>query len=200
MEDLELLKNDWNNNATTFKEYSEKEIYLMIKRKSVSLSRTLLLIGLVEITIWAVYGFFNGEFSIPRISLFIIYVVLTIWFYEKMKMGQDAVTLMKSILNLRKLIFSYAIISLSLIITDNIIHFDEYTRDFMAGNNDAIQHNDYMTTSSDEMVPTIVNYLIFGALLIFFIYIIYSIYKITYGKILRRLKKNYRELSDIHES
>jgi hypothetical protein len=48
MDELELLKKDWNKESDDFKEYSENEIYNMIKHKSVSITKTLLMIGLVK--------------------------------------------------------------------------------------------------------------------------------------------------------
>jgi hypothetical protein len=135
MDELELLKKDWNKESDDFKEYSENEIYNMIKHKSVSITKTLLMIGLVEMVLWTLYGYLDKKFSI-RVALFLVFTGLIIFLFRRMKTGQDSITLMKSILNLRRLILGYALISLTLAIIDNIIHFDHYTKDFMAGARD----------------------------------------------------------------
>lgn len=52
MDDLELLKKDWNRNSDEFKTYGQKDLFKMIKKNSVSVSKTLLIIGLVEVVLW----------------------------------------------------------------------------------------------------------------------------------------------------
>lgn len=198
MDELELLKKDWNKESYDFKEYSENDIYNMIKHKSVSVTKTLLLIGMVELVLWALYGYLDEQFPYMRVALFLIFTGLILFLFNRMKTGQDSITLMKSILNLRTLILAYACISLILMITDNIIHFDHNVRDFMAGSKDGWNstHNiKALPTNPDTMIPGIANYIIFGIVVLIGLYILYVIYKRTYGKILQDLRKNYKELS-----
>ncbi|MDP9960096.1 hypothetical protein [Chryseobacterium lathyri] len=201
MEELELLKKDWNKDGGEFKDYSENEIYTMIKHKSVSVAKTLFLIGLIEIVLWSVYGYINGEFPYLRIILFSGFVILAVLLFRSLKAGQDALSLMKNILNIRKLIFGYAGISFLLIILDNLIHFDIYTKGFMAGTKDGWNkgNNIIEHVNPNSMVPELGNYAIFGFFMLLSFYILYVIYKRTYGKILSDLRKNYRELSRAEE-
>jgi hypothetical protein len=67
MKELELLKKDWKKDEGQFKDYSENEIYVIIKHKSVSVVKTLFIVGLIEILLWSVYGYINGEFPYLRI-------------------------------------------------------------------------------------------------------------------------------------
>lgn len=198
MDELELLKKDWNRESVNFKEYSEKDIYNMIKNKSVSITRTLLLIGLIEVVLWSVYGYLDQEFPYIRIAMFIVFTGLIIFQFNKMKTGENSITLMKSILNLRKLILGYACVSLILLVTDNIIHFNHNVRDFMAGFKDGwngTHTTQALPTDPDTMMPGTANYIIFGIFVLIGLYILYVIYKRTYGKILQDLRKNYKELS-----
>lgn len=201
MDDLELLKKDWNKAETEFKEYSENEIYTMIKHKSVSVVKVLLLIGLIEIILWSLYGYFNADFPYFRMILFSGFIILAVLLFRRLKTGQNSLSLMKNILNLRKLIFGYAGISFLLIILDNLIHFDFYTRDFMAGAKDGWNegHDIASHTSPESMIPGLGNYAVFGFFMLISFYIIYVIYKRTYGKILSDLRKNYTELSRTEE-
>ena len=48
MEELELLKKNWKNESQ-FPNFSKKEIFKMIKGKSVSVAKSLLWIGVVEV-------------------------------------------------------------------------------------------------------------------------------------------------------
>lgn len=198
MEELELLKKDWNKEPDNFKEYSEKEIYDMIKHKSVSITKTLLIIGCIEVVLWTLYGYLDGQFPYARIAMFLAFTGLIIFLFRKMKTGQDSITLMKSILNMRKLILGYACMSFILIITDSIIHFDHNTRDFMAGWHDGWNKTHKINTSTtdpDMMIPVVRNYITYGIVILIAFYLLYVVYKITYGKILQDLRKNYRELS-----
>lgn len=198
MEELELLKKDWNKESDDFKEYSEKEIYIMIKHKSVSITKTLLMIGSIEVVLWTLYGYLDQQFPYARIAMFLVFTGLIIWVFRKMKTGQDSITLMKSILNLRKLILGYACLSLILAVTDSIIHFDHNTRDFMAGARDGwnSSHNTAaLPTNPDTILPVAGNYIVFGIFVLIGFYLLYLIYKNTYGKILQNLRKNYKELS-----
>ena len=201
MEELELLRKDWNKNEAGFKDYSENEIYTMIKHKSVSVAKTLFLIGVTEIVLWSVYGYINGEFPYLRITLFFGFIILAVLLFRRLKTGNNSLSLMKNILNIRKLIFGYAAISFLLVILDNLIHFDLYTKDFMAGTKDGWNkgHNIIVHTSPEKMIPELENYAVFAFCMLFVFYILYVIYKKTYGKILSALRKNYRELSRIEE-
>lgn len=198
MDELELLKKDWNKESDDFKEYSDNEIYNMIKNKSVSITKTLLLIGAIEVMLWTLYGYLDEQFPYIRITMFLVFAGLIVFLFRKMKTGQNSIMLMKSILNLRMLILGYACISLLLAIVDSIIHFDHNTRDFMAGSRDGwnSSHNTTaLPTNPDTMMPGTVNYIIFGICVLIGFYILYKIYKRTYGKILQDLRKNYKELS-----
>ncbi|WP_267401847.1 MULTISPECIES: hypothetical protein [unclassified Chryseobacterium] len=190
MEELELLKNDWNKNTEDFKEYSDQDILGMIKKQSVSVTKTLLIIGVVEVIIWSAYGYIDGEFPFIRIGLFTIFFGLIIYWFNKIKSGESSLALMKNILNLRKTVFGYAGISFALIIFDSLINFKHHTSDFIRGWKDG-QNG----THSDTVNLTMVNYIVFAFILAAVIYFLYWIYKKTYGKILSDLKKNYRELS-----
>ncbi len=190
MEELELLKNDWNKNTKDFKEYSDQDILGMIRKQSVSVTKTLLIIGVVEVIIWSAYGYIDGEFPFIRIGLFTMFFGLIIYWFNKIKSGESSLALMKNILNLRKTVFGYAGISFALIIFDSLINFKHNTSDFIRGWKDG-QNG----THSDTVNLTMVNYIVFAFILAAVIYFLYWIYKKTYGKILSDLKKNYRELS-----
>lgn len=201
MEELELLKKDWNKESDDFKEYSENEIYNMIKHKSVSITKTLLIIGLIEVILWTLYGYLDQQFPYIRIAMFLVFTGSIIFLFNRMKTGQNSIVLMKNILNMRKLILGYAGISLVLAIIDSIIHFDHNTRDFMAGARDGWNErhgSNTLSTNPEVMLPSFINYFVFGICLLIGFYLLYVIYKKTYGKILQDLRKNYKELS-LHE-
>lgn len=198
MEDLELLKKDWNKESGDFKEYSEKEIYTMIKHKSVSITKKLLLIGIIEVILWTLYSCMDKQFPYIRMGMFLVFMGVIIILFRKMKTGQNSIALMKSILNLRMLILGYACISLILAVVDGIIYFDHNTRDFMAGFKDGWNTRHHMNAAPadpNQLIPVTGNYIAFGIVLLIGLLFLYIIYKMTYGKILLDLRKNYKELS-----
>lgn len=197
MDELELLKKDWNKESDEFKEYSENEIYGMIRHRSISITKTLLIIGLIEVILWSLCGYLNNEFPYVRMGLFLIFTTWIIFLFRRMKIEQDSIALMKSILALRRLILGYACISLILAVIDNIIHFDHNTKDFMAGANEGWNERhttNTLSTNPDTLIPGAANYIIFGTCVLIGFYVLYLIYKGTYGKILMNLRKNYKEL------
>lgn len=198
MDELELLKKDWNKKSDDFKEYSENEIYGMIKNKSVSMTKTLLFIGLVEVVLWTLYGYLDNQFPYTRMGLFLVFTGLIIYQFCRMKVGHNTISLMKSILNLRRLILGYACISLILTIVDSLIHFDHNARDFTAGWKDGWnERHDIKALPADPetIIPVFGNYVAFGIFLLIGFYLLYIVYKRTYLKILQGLRKNYKELS-----
>ena len=54
MEDLEILKNNWKKENQLLV-FSKEEIFEMMRRKSLSISRTLLWIGWLEVVLWMLF-------------------------------------------------------------------------------------------------------------------------------------------------
>lgn len=184
MDTLELLKNDWNTEKQNeFKQYSEKELFEMTRKKSVSISKQLFIFGLIEIAIWLAYEFLFRANSLPasialsKISLSICFSCALFYFYERIKSSENAKTMMKSIITLRKVIFAYL---LTIILTETIWRAFTYISN--------IQKSELFDTQS---IAYSLGYIL-GMLT--FVLTIFWIYKKTYGKLLKRLKANYEEL------
>ena len=52
MDELELLKKDWQKGAADFKSYSDTDIYPMLHKKSSSIVKTLFYISICELVFW----------------------------------------------------------------------------------------------------------------------------------------------------
>jgi hypothetical protein len=200
MKELELLKADWNKEHD-YKNYSERDIHDMIRQKSVSVAKTLFMIGIAEIILWSLIGYIDAEVPVIRMILFTAFIIPVILLYRNIKTSENSVSLMKNIFNLRKIIFTYAFISFLMIVIDNIIHFDRYTRDLISGWNIGRAQNNHKISISDPeiLIPSTGNYIAFGLVLIIVVWLVYLVYKSTYGKVLTDLKKNYKELSRSEE-
>lgn len=184
MDTLELLKNDWNTEKPNeFKQYSEKEFFEITRKKSVSISKQLLIFGLIEITIWLFYEFLflvnsrPASIILSKIFLSICFSCALFYFYKRIKHSENAKTMMKNIITLRKVILGYL---LTIILAETIWRAITYISN--------IQKPQLFGTQS---IAYSLGYT-FGS--ITFILLIFWIYKKTYGKLLKRLKANYEEL------
>ena len=201
MDDLELLKQDWNKDSDEFKNYSEKELLLIIKRRTTDITKTLFVFGLIEITIWLFFNYIYGlEFPFLRYFAFALFLVLIVWSYYKFSFLKDSKSFMKDILNLRKYILGYALFTLAIIVFESVRDFKEDARDALAGFTDGKNGNPINTVNPESLEPGFITYLMFFITSIVLFYILYSIYKATYGKLLRKLKTNYTELTKMEDS
>jgi uncharacterized membrane protein len=130
-----------------------------------------------------------------KIGLFTLFFILIIYLFKKIKVSQNSISLMRNILNLRKIVLGYALISFLVIVVDNIINFKHNTQDFMAGYLDGKKNRAFNATNPDSLTPELINYIAFAIALIMVVFFLYWIYKNTYGKILVNLKNNYQELN-----
>lgn len=62
MDELELLKKDWNNESENFRTYSTKDIYGMIRKKTMSITKILLLTGFAEAMLWTAFYYADRSF------------------------------------------------------------------------------------------------------------------------------------------
>ena len=60
MEDLEILKNNWEKENQLLV-FSKEEIFEMMRRKSLSISRTLLWIGCLEVVLWILFFYIDSN-------------------------------------------------------------------------------------------------------------------------------------------
>lgn len=200
MEDLELLKKDWNSNKRDYKKYSENDIYKMIRKKSISLSMLLFFVGILEISLWMFMDYFYPfNYPIAKYLIFIVFVGLLIYGYFKIKNVSNSKQLMKNILNLRKYIIAYVIITISLILFDVIKDFNTHVHHLLAGWIEGEQGVSG-SVNPDDVNPGFMSYLMFTLCTFLLITLLLFIYRKTYGKLLKKLKLNYDELTKLEES
>ncbi|MDV2448593.1 hypothetical protein CMU93_13905 [Elizabethkingia anophelis] len=200
MDELELLKKDWNNESENFRTYSTKDIYGMIRKKTMSITKILLLTGFAEAMLWTAFYYADRSFSVYRLIIFLLFFLLILYFYYRLNANRDVKELMQNIFRLRTIILGYAIISGLLIIFDNIINYKNYTQHAMAGFREGWNELPRNSVDPESLIPGLTGYVIFGIALCFVVFIIYSIYKRSYGNILHKLRANYKELTKLEES
>ena len=200
MKELDLLKKDWQKNEGSFEQLSEKDIYAMIHKKSSSIVKWILIVSILEFVILNGIALllpedhsneFNDKFDFYINILEIFSYGITIYFvflffknYKSISVISSTKELAESILKTRKTVKYYIRYNISYIILI-MISFVAYTI-----YTDIITKNDF----SSEMTIVIVG-LIFLSVII--IALIWGVYQLIYGFLLKKLKRNYEELQKI---
>jgi len=211
MEELDLLKKDWKKNENKFPRLSEKEIYAMLHKNSTSVVKWIFLISVFEFAFFLALtllvndnanttkmeGYLNN-FTITAITI-IDYGIMVYFFclfyinYKKITTTDKVKNLMSSILKTRKTVSNYIFVKISFIVilltTMFIVYF----------NNEPEMLN--MRHLAEEQGKTVlVNLVTFVVVTIsvaMFALMVWLFYKLIYGLLLKRLRKNYDELKKI---
>lgn len=210
MDELELLKKDWKENKSDdFKNYTEQELFAMTKKRSVSISKWVFIIALLELGFWFLIGYLASSsedskhedipfvdvvfnvMDIISILLPFVFIGSLLYLNFKIRTEENPKKLMEKILLMKKCIQWYIRIFLGEIVVFFIISMILifYTR--------------YHTLEAEEIeglyffafiafIPLLVFIFIFALFLRF-------IYHLVYGKLLHKLKQNYEELSRMEE-
>ena len=205
MDELELLKKDWKENKSDdFKNYTEKELFAMTKKRSVSIAKWVFIIALLELGFWflIVYlmpsssedkyqdiPFVDGILSVMDIiSILLPYVFIGLLLYLnfKIKREENPKKMMEKILLMKKCIQWYIRIFLGEVALFFIINM-------------ALSfYTNYYILEGEELVALFVSVMLIVFIFILVLFLRF-IYHLVYGKLLYKLKQNYEELSRMEE-
>ncbi|WP_298496953.1 hypothetical protein [uncultured Algibacter sp.] len=211
MDELELLKKDWNKGDTAYPKLSYDDIYKMIVKKSSSIVKWIFIISLLEFAFWIGLSFIlkgtsysdkMEELNIDHILIpitIISYGILIYFFYlfyknyRSISVTDSSKALMESIIKTRKTVKYYVIFNLAtLVIGASIGAFYSFNH------NPDFSNNLELATANGEvfkfyaviiMVTLLILALAIGVLLLF--------YWLIYGILLKRLNRNYKELKKL---
>ncbi|QYJ67423.1 hypothetical protein [Flavobacterium litorale] len=211
MEPLDKLKKDWKKSGDRYPKFSEKEIYAMVHKRSSSIVKWILIISVLEFIFWIALSFLmkDGEsqkrmndlqldyvtipMTVISYGIIIYFVVIFYTNYKKINATDNARTLMSSILKTRKAVSNYIIINLAYIIISSlliVVLFFYYDPNLI----NALH-------KYEEEGNALEFYLIYftGTILLLGVIIlgIWLFYKLIYGILLKRLKRNYEELKKL---
>ncbi|WP_374959515.1 hypothetical protein [Gilvibacter sp.] len=211
MDQLELLKQQWQAREQELPKLSFDEIYPMILKKSSSVVKWILIASVIEIAIWIGLNFImpessktinqgmglNRVFTLVNVIHYTIFAGFIYLFYRNYQAINSTDTikeLMRKILKTRRTVryFVYYNIGTSILtlFSVNIYYYfnKELLYELMKSTfTDGFAELDLATFTSVFFVSQIV----VGILFIAFIALIYYL---VYGLMLRRLKRNYVEL------
>ena len=216
MMELDGLKNIWNKQTTHDKEkVSSVEIYKMIHSKSSTTVKWIFIISLIELGLGFIVGIISasvdgyqkeiemmkqmGIYSYFEITSLFIYVVilgfigLFFYQYKKISVAENIKQLIKTIVNTRRVVRCYILFNLSataIIITLAMLFgiSQGYTNAMLL---DGVE-NPHMPLKIWILSSLIVIVLV-GVFTIIFWYI----YKLIYGRLLKKLHENHKELLEL---
>jgi hypothetical protein len=211
MDELELLKKDWQKKEEHLPRLSFDEIYKMIWKKSSSIVKWIFYISVLEFVLWATLNLVSynqehlqleKEWHIYELStvLNIVYYVVLVYFiykfyqnYRQITVTDSSSNLMKSILKVKRTVTQYVwfniavfTISFLLMLYGSLRYGDESEKILNAAAN-----------AGNEIVFWVMFVVICLIIIGITLTLIWLFYKLIYGILLKRLRENYRELQKL---
>ena len=207
MDELEFLKQNWKRQEENLPKLSYNDIYKMIWKKSSSIVKWIFVISIVELLLSTLLNIFMADATYweqmeqihlkeVTIYVYIISYLITFYFifcfyrnYKRISTTDNASTLMHNIIRTRKTVKTYiAYILISTGVYSVVIAY------FTIQNHHVIQEvensSKYTFDAMDWVKFTVAGTIILAV----FLLAIWLFYRLIYGILLRRLKKNYKEL------
>ncbi|AMA49099.1 MULTISPECIES: hypothetical protein [Flavobacterium] len=212
MEELDLLKKNWNN-TNNFPKMTEENIYAMLHKNSSSAVKWIFIISVIEFLLGIILSFsfslnknskedlFLEKIHLPEIYLNIItgisYVIILYFIYnfyisyKKIEVLNSTKQLMKNIFIVRQIVKRYIVFNLSLFA---IIHSYLFGYGVYIGISDEFKYSENQVSEYTILIISIlISILLTGLMIAIFL----LIYNFLYGRLLRKLKRNYLELEKI---
>mgnify|MGYP000005613102 FL=1 len=213
MDELELLKKDWETSSKNYPELDKKTLYKLINKQSSSIVKWIFIISLLEFALWTLVSIvsndaesleklksYNVEYIIYPLTVF-GYLVIGYFFYvfyknyKNISTTEDTKMLMERILKTRKTVKHYVIFNLVFVCISIVIGV-------------------YIEITNNPEVKTLINgieadgaknvtifYLIVVGISILAMVLITAVllgfYYLIYGLLLKRLKANYKDLKEL---
>ncbi|NJB34988.1 hypothetical protein [Croceivirga sp. JEA036] len=210
MDELELLKKDWQKKSDQLPKLSYDEIYRMILKKSSSIVKWIFYISIAEFLFWILIGQLPLEESKTdknflytetlawvlegiTYSVMLFFMVKFYLNYKQINNTDSAKALMQKILKTRKTVVNYVWASMSIAMLSGIIISLEmffYEPEFKSiQENIAARDNPILIYVLMAVLIVVCLILLGGALWLF--------YRLIYGILLKRLLINYKELKKL---
>ena len=211
MDELEILKRDWKKKENSFNQVSEKEIYNMLHKTSSSIVKWILIISILEILLWSSITFLTADDeyfktlemyhlnTIMPIITFVNYAVILVFIYlfyknyKAINTTESVKALMQNILKTRKTVKYYVGYNIGMAVFGFVLVF---IFQFLYDPNIRTM-TDKVSESMNSNLFILLIIMIYAVIIAVFVGVIWLFYKLLYGILMRRLQKNYNELSKI---
>ena len=202
MEELDLLKKNWDK--STFEQVSESEIYKMLLQKSSSTVKWILIISIIELAVWTGSGLLLNsddafaKFKINHLNEYLMlsnivhysivagFIVMFYTNYKKISVVTSTKNLMNAILKTRKTVQYYIWYNMGMIVLSFVFGL------WLVFNMDP--QISKLNQNSTFKYGFIIG---FTLVAVVFIGLFWMLYRILYGRLLRKLNRNYEELKKI---
>jgi hypothetical protein len=207
MKELDLLKNDWQKNNSSFVPIQEVELYKMLHKKSSSIAKRIFVISVFEILFWTGISLFihtDANYTNIKIELFfeifnyfnygVIFIFIYLFYRNYLAISTLVSTnkLMNAILKTRKTVQYYVWYNLIIVFISMLIGF--YI---------GFTNNTKTLILKDDFTVNDTNLFVLIAIVVVCIGIVFGLfwlfYKLLYGVLLRKLLSNYKELEKIED-
>jgi len=215
MDDLELLKKDWQKKEINHPKLSYNDIHGMLWKKSSSIVKWILIISIMEILLpqvvylfpsfWSSDGmlFYNNlGLTSPLLFLSVIYYGVVLYFilqfykrYKEISVLDNAKNLMSKIIKTRKTVKNYVFFSLSMILLFfmTVVFYIYIDDDFIK--TIELSAKDISEISKEKLENIkLLSMVIFTTVGVLFTLLVGFIYFLLYGLLLKKLNRNYKEL------
>lgn len=196
MDELDKLKSHWKKNEETFPKVSEGEIYAMLHKKSSSIVKWILIISIIELMFWSVFTVSGSlvdtmEYKLPEIltmldyvnyAVLITFIILFYINYRKISSEKPVKELLQNIITTRRIVRVYMIYVVS--VMSLALAFAVF-----------ISKKEY--NDSPDSVAIMATSIVIVLLIIGFVILLYNV---LYGRLLRKLSKNYNELKKMKDA
>ena len=213
MDELELLKKDWDKSTKKYPNLSKEEIYSIISKRSSSIVKWIFIISILEFILWTAISFFGDSnellekiqaddfafiyYTMIIISYIIIFVFMYLFYknYRNIAVTENTKVLMEQVLKTRKTVKQYVIYNLSMMALSILLGI---IMELSTNPEIQILLTDIESKGENNififyLIITIISLIAIAVTLSLFL----GFYYLIYGLLLKRLKKNYKELKII---
>lgn len=208
MDQLELLKQNWKQREQDYPKLSYDQIYDMLFKKSTSIVKWIFIISVLELLFWVGLYFVSPKSSfevIEKLGMkpfmlafnvvhYMIVLVFIYYFYKNyisIKVTENTKSLMERILSTRRTVRYFVIYNVvAFALTLVVINYFYFTKsDILL---EALQDTYGIVPNGPEFLNVfLISQIVVGIVLILLLLVFY---RVVYGILLGKLKKNYREL------
>tara|TARA_R110002073_G_scaffold8207_1_gene45676 strand:+ start:111883 stop:112527 length:645 start_codon:yes stop_codon:yes gene_type:complete len=212
--DLSHYKKAWENQPEEKNKVSALEIYKMTQAKSTSIVKWILIIGLLEFVFWTIINHFVSELDYNKVyakldltyffeySYYLGYIIVVIFLYffyrnyTSVSTTDNTKTLMRKIIKVRRTVKFYVYFNISISILAMII-----LNILIANTPNGIEtllRVDQSSIDSSDMITIYIASQVIGAIIMILILLLF--YYLLYGLLLKKLNKNYKDLTKLDEA
>lgn len=213
MSELDILKKHWQKVDKSLPKYSYDELYQMLHKKSSSMVKWIFIISLIEFALWGVLYFIvpndsqelNESMGLNTfvwissgitLVAFIFFITLFYHNYSKIRVTDSIKQLMNSILRTRQTVYFFIIWNIVSTFIAFIVVFFYFRKNETKLIDYIIELNpDLNLENSQVAIQAFFIGYAFTALVV--VGIMLLLYRIIYIRLLKRLKKNYKQLQAI---